>query len=488
MGLPTDDQLLLIQNRLRLDNPWWHSAQIRSDYEAMPRRYALDSFYALLRDTTLRRSVLLTGPRRVGKTVLIHHAISRLLAEGVPPNRILYLSVDTPIYNNLALEFLFDCARKTVGVEEQEGCYVFFDEIQYLRDWERHLKTLTDTYVGCRFAASGSAASDLHRKGLESGAGRFTEHTLAPLTFCEFLRLSKQDTLIQPDRFAWSADMPEVSCHATSDLNALNGAFLEYINFGGYPETVFSPSIRTDPGRFARSDIIDKVLLRDLPGLYGVTDVRELHAFFAYLVYHSGCEMSYETLSKASGVSKETLRRYLTYLEAAYLIRVVHKVDQTARRFHRVTAFKVYLTNPSLYSAFFQPLTATDPMLGNLVETAVMAQFFPRQNFDFGYANWRNGRQSQGEVDLVALDPHAQRPLWCTEIKWTDEPYANHSLLRPLLGFMETNRLGQAIVTSINVSGLVAKRAATLRYIPTALYAYTVGWNTLCGDDLGIGM
>ncbi len=484
----SDDQLQLVQDRFRLDNPWWSTGSIRPDYAAMKPRYALESFSALLQDTALRRTLLLVGPRRVGKTVLIHHTIAQLLAEGVPASRILYVSVDTPIYNNLPLELLFNCARSTVGAEGTEGYYVFFDEIQYLRDWERHLKNLTDSYPGCRFAASGSAAANLRRKGTESGAGRFSEYTLSPLTFCEYLRLSDQEGLVRDDTLIWEEGTEPIPCHAATDLNALNAAFLDYVNYGGYPETVLSPSVRAEPGRFVRNDIIDKVLLRDLPSLYGITDVRELHAFFAYLVYHTGSEVSYESLSKRSGVGKDTIRRYLGYLEDAYLIRVVHKIDQNARRFLRVTSFKVCLTTPSLYSAFFRPIMPTAPSLGNLVETAVLAQFFPRTDFEFGYANWRNGRQSQGEVDLVALDPHTQRPRWCTEIKWTDEPYANHSLLRSLMGFMETNGLPRAIVTSLNASGTLTKQSVALRFIPTALYAYTAGLNTLRRIDPGMGL
>ena len=53
-----------------------------------------------------------------------------------------------------------------------------------------------------------------------------------------------------------------------------------------------SEAIRSDPGRYIRHDIIDKVLLRDLPSLYGINDIQELNSLFTYLAYHSGNELS----------------------------------------------------------------------------------------------------------------------------------------------------------------------------------------------------
>ena len=53
------------------------------------------------------------------------------------------------------------------------------------------------------------------------------------------------------------------------------------------------------------------------------------------------CEVSLEALAKGSGVAKNTIKKYLEYLEAAFLIRVVHRVDKNARRFKRAHGFLV---------------------------------------------------------------------------------------------------------------------------------------------------
>ena len=80
-----------IAKRLSIDNPWWISGQIAEDYNKMSTRAYLREFYSLVSDMSVRRAVILMGPRRVGKTVMIYHAISRLIAEGVDPQKIIYI-------------------------------------------------------------------------------------------------------------------------------------------------------------------------------------------------------------------------------------------------------------------------------------------------------------------------------------------------------------------------------------------------------------
>lgn len=172
-----------VQKRMVLDNPWWESGKVDDDFSQFPRRAYLDDFYELVTDLSVKRAVILMGPRRVGKTVMIYHSIDRLISSGVNPKKIIYISVDTPIYNNISLEDFFLLARKALKNEgSYEGYYVFFDEIQYLKNWEVHLKSMVDTFRFSRFVASGSAAAALKMKSIESGAGRFSDFLLPPLT------------------------------------------------------------------------------------------------------------------------------------------------------------------------------------------------------------------------------------------------------------------------------------------------------------------
>ena len=477
-----------IIGRLRVDNPWWTEGQIPDFYQDMKPRLYLNQFYTMVTDMDVKRAILLMGPRRVGKTVMLYHTIARLLAEGVPQQNIIYISVETPIYNKILLEHLFNLSKQTLGkpATDKEQYYVFFDEIQYLKDWELNLKSLVDTYKNVKFIASGSAAAELKRKSNESGAGRFSDFNLPPLTFYEYIHLKGYEQLMQLRKMQWNGT--EVNYYDTIDTDKLNKLFIDYINYGGYPEVVFSEKIRENPGQFIRHDIIDKVLLRDLPSLYGIQDVQELNSLFTMIAYHSGSQFSYESMSKESGVRKDVLKKYIAYLEAAFLIRVIHRTDDNAKKYQRETSFKIYLTNPSLRCALFQPIKVTDEEIGDMVETAVYAQWVPRQGVDISFANWRLSNKEQGEVDIVGINAGTQKPQWAVEIKWTDRYAERPGELESLLWYMPKNGLKDAIVTSETIAKTKEMEEMTLHFIPVACYAYTVAGNTLYNKNLLYGL
>jgi len=350
-----------VVRRIRTENPWWECDHtINSLYRDMPPRPYFELFFPLVKARSVRRAVVLMGPRRVGKTVMIHHAIRALLDEGVPPKSICYFSVDHPIYNGLRLEQLLDFYGSSSGLEyKSEQIYIFFDEIQYLPKWEQHLKSVVDTYSNIKCIVSGSAAAALRLKSTESGAGRFTDFLLPPLTFYEYLYLlSKTDIIDVHSEESEKGGQKRV--FTAKNIEEFNLEFLHYLNFGGYPEVIFSQQIQADPARFIKSDIVDKVLLRDLPSLYGIGDIQELNSLFTTLAFNTANEISLAGLSQTSGVAKNTIKRYIEYLEAAFLIRVVHRVDHTAKRFRRANFFKVYLTNPSMRASLFAPLKNID--------------------------------------------------------------------------------------------------------------------------------
>jgi predicted AAA+ superfamily ATPase len=465
-----------IIERLHYENPWWISKEIHSEYKLMSRRLYFDLFYPFIKETDIKRAVVLMGPRRVGKTVMMFHSIDQLITDGIPPQKIFFIGIDNPIYLNLTLEDILLLCQEALKLPDLKGCYVFFDEIQYLKDWERHLKVLVDSYPQTKFIASGSAAAALKLQSTESGAGRFTDFMLPPLTFQEYIHLKKMNHLVQEGEIEYAKKMiPYVVTH---DIKALNKEFLNYLNFGGYPEVVLSEKIQGDMGRYIKNDIVDKVLLRDLPSLYGIKDVQELNRFFTYIAYNTGNEFSYEKLSKDSGIAKETIKKYLEYLEAAFLIKVLNKVDINAKRLKRITSFKVYLTNPSLRTALFSPVHENDSEMGNLVETALLSQWMHRENLDLTYSRWKMGR-SEGEVDLVLLDDKKFKPVWGVEIKWSNRYYDKPQELRSLIQFCEANQFESALVTSIDREGVRKIDNLHFTFLPASVYAYNIGLNTL---------
>ncbi len=461
-----------IVNRLKFDNPWWDQKSAEHiAFENSPRRQYFETFLKTVRDFSVRRAVVLMGPRRVGKTVMLYHAIRALVDQGENPNAILYLSLDTPIYTGLSLEKLFGYFKELFKLPTQHKLFIFFDEIQYLKNWEVHLKSLVDSYPHSqyKFVATGSAAAALRLKSNESGAGRFSSYVLPPLTFAEYLEFIGRETeLIDTVK----TDLR--IAHRCRNIDELNVEFIRYLNFGGYPEAVLSETIRRDPGQYIKSDIIDKVLLRDLPSLYGISDIQELNQLFTALAYNTGNEVSLDALSKTSGAAKNTIKKYLEYLEAAFLIRRVERIDQNAKRFKRAVNFKVYLTNPSMKAALFGQITNESDAMGAMAETAIFSQWqhFPG-TLPIYFARW-----AEGEVDFVGLALKDQSPQWAVEVKWSDRHFIAKSELDNCVEFnnRHPNIARPMTITSktIDHENLVYK-SVIFDFVPTSLFAFTLG-------------
>lgn len=460
-----------ILQRFRTDSPWWKDRnEIR--WKKTPRRVYFAPFFELIYEKKINRAVVLMGPRRVGKTVMVHQAIAELIKKKIDPKRILYVPLDNPLYSGLSLEKIFLMFVELNSIAKNQSSYFFFDEIQYLSNWERHLKSLVDSYPQHQFIATGSAAAALKLKSNESGAGRFTDFILPPLTFYEYIKFSDKEK-----RFSVKEkDDPYNFWKLIQKIEDLNEEFVDYINFGGYPEAVFSKDIRENPGRFIRDDIIEKVLLRDLPSLYGIRDIPELNRLFTMLAHNTGQEVNLQGISKDSNVAKGTISRYLEYLEAAFLVKRVSRVDRNAKKFKREHKFKIYLTNASMHPALFGALEKNNKtILGKLAETAVFSHYFHFAEYSEKpyYARWKNG-----EVDLVVMDDTGVRPETAIEIKWSDRPLENLSEIKGLLDVAEKHKLvglGDTICCTLSKFDFQQHGDKKILFFPTSFFCFILG-------------
>lgn len=458
----------LVEVHLKRLNPWWQRGEVDEGLRKLRPRAYLDAVRALLLAPQLRRAVVLLGPRRVGKTILIRHLIADLLARGVPSQRVAYVEMDHPLLHGRSLEVLIGQIEAIAPAGEGER-YLFFDEIQSHKDWEKHLKPLVDHRPDLRILVSGSAAAALKRKSTESGAGRFTDFLLPPLTFSEYLDLRGED-----DSPPIREESPGV--YVLHDIARLNAQFVDYVNYGGYPELALTPVVRANPERFVKSDIVDKVLLRDLPQLYGIQDIQELNALFTLLAFNTAEEVSFEQLSKRSGVGKQTILRYVEYLEAAFLLKRVFRVDQDGKRYQRERNFKVFLTNSAMYAGLFGEKAADDASFGHLVETALFAQRF-HEAARLNYARWGSG---DNEVDLVESS-HALQPVAALEIKWSDKYADKPESLKGLMKFAQINQLPQVWATTRSRISELRKNGCEIRQWPAAALAFHYGVRAVRG-------
>lgn len=434
-----------------------------------PRAYLMP-VRQLLQEAKLRRAVVLLGPRRVGKTILIRHLIADLLGQGVPASRIAYVEMDHPLLHGQSLEALIRQIEEAAPGGEGTR-YLFFDEIQSHKDWEKHLKPLVDHRSDLKILVSGSAAAALKRQSTESGAGRFTDFLLPPLTFSEYLQLRQEPAAITEE---------EPGLYNLADIAQLNTQFSEYVNYGGYPELALSPTVRSNPERFVKSDIVDKVLLRDLPQLYGIKDIQELNSLFTLLAFNTAEEVSFEQLSQRSGVGKQTIQKYIEYLEAAFLIKRVFRVDQDGKRYQRERNFKVYLTNSAMYTGLFGAKSPDDPEFGHLVETALFAQRF-HEDARLNYARWG---AEDCEVDLVESS-QVLKPIAALEIKWSDKFADRPEALKGLMKFVRGNRLPLGWATTRSKISQQTIDGSQIHQWPAAALAFHYGVRAVQGRIAG---
>ena len=449
-------------------NPWWKDG--KAPLFPKKRGY-FKSFKDLIFNTNIRRTVILMGPRRVGKTVMLQQLIQHAINKKVfSPKNIFFVSIDDPVYNNISLEDLVLLFQKRHKHKTQTKKLIVFDEIQYLKNWERHLKVLTDKYPYIRFIASGSSAAALKRYSLESGAGRFTDFFLPPMAFKEFVDFSRNSP--------------------PKSIQKFNEEFVNYIRFGGYPEPVLNKDIQSNIRKFIGEDVISKVLLKDLPNLYGIQDIQELNRLLVTVAFNSGQEINLESLSQNSNIAKNTIQKYLTYLESAFLIRRVYRIDDSSKQFKRARTFKVYLTNPSMYSALFGPIQETDTTFGNIIETAVYSQHFHTEDSfkKIYYARWKKNNQDF-EVDLVWTD-NRFKPKILLEIKWSDLHSKNTDKLKGLIELAVKNNLSEVFVTSkTKLKDLLPSyktKGIKVIFIPCSVFCYRIGEMFL--EDGGINM
>ena len=101
-----------------MENPWWLGGLgYPSRYREAKKRTYLSELKELYLQDTPRREVVLLGPRRVGKTFMIHHLIGEMISEeGIEAKRILYLQIDNPLLAGLSLMELLNYYTEVSGI------------------------------------------------------------------------------------------------------------------------------------------------------------------------------------------------------------------------------------------------------------------------------------------------------------------------------------------------------------------------------------
>lgn len=461
-------------------NPWWKTGGINDTYTKQYKRFAYYEAMKRLDQKDIRRTVVLTGARRVGKTTIEYQMIQTLLSRGVPANHIVFISLDHPILKLSQMDEILDCYHQNVC--PSQDVYYFFDEIQYAADWDRWLKTIYDTQQETHVVATGSASPILIKGNTESGTGRWSVIPIPTLSFYEYCALIgipqidlaptvRPSAFAQMDRFEQTQVMLK--------LNAVQNHFARYLQVGGFPELALAKD-DLFAQQTMREDVVDKVLKRDIPSLYNIRNATEMERIFLYLCNVSSEIVSTDAIAKElNGVTRPTVENYIRYLESANLIYISNPIDLDGRKPLKMRS-KIYIADAAIRNAVLmdEELLADPDEMGKVVETAVykhVAAFYYQKATKVGY--YRGGKKGK-EIDIVVDYPKSKCIM--IEVKYREQATIKEDdAIREM-----SENAGAAIVVTKRADDYgttVMENGQTMIRIPAFAFLYLLGHAEKCG-------
>ncbi len=339
--------------------------------------------------------VMLTGPRQSGKTTLLRHLFGETHR---------YVSMDLPDVQAAA-------RNDPRGFLEFHPAPAIFDEIQYAPGLLPYLKERVDAERDRpgQFILTGSQNLLLAQGVTESLAGRAAILRLLPLSLREILG--------EPQ-----APLPWEEGIRASPGGIAYAELWQCFLRGGYPEPVANPG--RDPGLWHAS-YVQTYLERDIRTIRQVGDLSQFQSFLRALAARSAQLLNTSDLARDLGVAVNTVRAWLSVLEATYQITVL-------RPYHTNVGKRLVKT-PKVYFADVGTLcylvglkdpahAAAGPMGGAIMETAVVNEVIRTLTHRAQEPSLYFWRTTAGtEVDLVMDTGIALIPI---EVKLSTTPRA----------------------------------------------------------------
>jgi predicted AAA+ superfamily ATPase len=265
----------------KIQNPHWEN----KSYDLPIKRIILDTLKKELLNHKLIISI--EGPRRVGKSVLMKQLINYLIEQKTSPKNIFYFSFDK--LDKKILDTLKDYEELTGVSLREEKIYLFFDEIQKIKDWQSDIKIIYDNYPNIKIIVSGST---LRVSKKESLAGRMVDFFINPLSFEEYLIFSNKEKLL------------------ASKLIMFLKKYNVYL-FKQYPDIALNKEI--DSKQYL-SLILEKVIFEDSEKYIKNVDKDILYKICMIILRDPGQIINYSDLSKDLGVKRGIVSEYIDFL------------------------------------------------------------------------------------------------------------------------------------------------------------------------------
>ena len=362
--------------------------------------------------------VSIVGARRVGKTYFLFNLINKIKDR----KKVLYVDFDLPEFldfDGKDLKKIVNLHLQTFGKLE----YIFFDEIQNLKNWEKGLREIYEEKKYFIFI-TGSSSKLLSKELATQLRGRTITYTLFPLSFREILSIK-------------GLSLPK-DLISTSEKNKLLFEFNQYLKIGGYPQIFKEPELKEEIVK----DYKDLVLFRDLVERYHLKNIYVVKRFFEYLISSFAKEISIDKFynylkSQNVSLSKKTLYNYLEYFESSLF-------------FHFLRTYKI---KERLKKVYLNDIVFGDKDQGRRLENIVFIELLRRKEKVYYFKN-------NFECDFVV--PKKQ----VIQVVWELNEENKKREIKGLIEAMEYFRIKKGTIFTYNQEEKIKENKYKIQVIP----------------------
>lgn len=308
------------------------------------------------------------GVRRSGKSTLCHKV---LLEHGV---RYAYVNLDDDRLATIQVEdlnTLLSCVYQLYGADVP---YLVLDEIQNVEGWYLFVNRLLRTHL--HVFVTGSNAKLLSGELATHLTGRYNEIRLYPFSFAEYCRYHHVDT-------------KGITTKADAERKR---AFMDYIHDGGFPEM----QGLTNKKAYVQS-LLEAILRKDIQKRFKIRDIDSLRKLAHHLINNACQEVNYEDLSVVLDLSDKTVKKYVDYLNQAFLIQLLTR--HSFRSTMRLRNQKAYIVDLGMQGNRDNALAAEN--LGWRLENVVYIELLRRCAHDFLDVYYYKPTPRAKEIDFV---------------------------------------------------------------------------------------
>ncbi len=371
---------------MNFQNPWWADKNRIYEDEQIKKVLSLNPKFII---PPVNDSIMILGPRQVGKTTFMKTTIMNIIEKNIEPTKILFFSCDS-LKDKEDLISLLSQYRSLINADNG---YIFLDEITFVKDWNVGLLHLFNAgYLKNSIVyVSGSTSVSLKKETLPGRPLR--KIVFFPLNFRMFFDIFFKklnvNTFPISDVKGFYANAIKLVPYVTE----LNRALLEYIKRGGFFATNY---VKEDPLNSFYETYKDAVL-SDIAKLG--KDERIFREIIEKIIDSYGSRISENTIAKETSIgSHNTVSSYLDFAENLFLLRIFRKME--GNKINNKSFKKIYFVDPFIYRVMKRYTkglgTIEEKEIPHVIE-GIVGEHLAREYERVGYTFFKGGK----EVDFV---------------------------------------------------------------------------------------